>query len=115
MKDFVKLKKRYLHVYIRKPTLDHNSLGIATQHAYLRCKMTPYYMYAFITSAVNWGKFGQLRNFCHFLTRELHLNGSDSLGILRQPFESLSCRKCGSNINVVMSEIIFNLVNFLAS
>ena len=45
----------------------------------------------------------------------MHLNGSDSLGILRQPFGSISCRKYASKINVGMSRIFFCLVivNFL--
>ena len=52
---------------------------------------------------VDWGGFGQLRNFCNFWTRKLSLNSSYGLGILRQPFRTMSCRKCGSKINVGMS------------
>ena len=61
-------------------------------------RLTPAYI-------VDWGGFGHLRNFCHFWTRELHLNSSYGLGILRQPFRTMSCRKSGSKINVGMSGI----------
>ena len=42
------------------------------------------------------GGFGHLMDFCNFWTRELHLNSSYGLGILRQPFRTMSCRKFGS-------------------
>ena len=49
---------------------------------------------------VDWGGFGQLRNFCNFWTRKLSLNSSYGLGILRQPFRTMSCRKFRSKINL---------------
>ena len=64
---------------------------------------------------VDMGGFGHLRDFCNFWTRELHLNSSYGLGILRQPFRTMSCRKCGSKINVGMSGIFLKFVIFLAS
>ena len=64
---------------------------------------------------VDMGGFGHLRDFCNFWTRELHLNSSYGLGILRQPFRTMSCRKFGSKINVGMSGIFFKFVIFLAS
>ena len=45
---------------------------------------------------VDMGGFGHLMDFCNFWTRELHLNSSYGLGILRQPFRTMSCRKFGS-------------------
>ena len=44
-------------------------------------------------------------SFVYLHTRELHLNSSYGLGILRQPFRTMSCRKFGSTINVGMSGI----------
>ena len=61
------------------------------------------------------GGFGHLRDFCNFWTRELHLNSSYGLDILRQPFRTMSCGKFGSKINVGMSGIFFKFVIFLAS
>ena len=63
----------------------------------------------------DWGEFGHFRDFCNFWTRELHLNSSYGLGILRQPFRTMSCRKFGSKINVGMSGISLKFVIFLAS
>ena len=64
---------------------------------------------------VDWGGFGQLRNFGNFWTRKLSLNSSYGLGILRQPFRTMSCRKFGSKINVGMSGFKKKIVIFLAS
>ena len=51
-----------------------------------------------LPNIVDWGGFGQLRNFCNFWTRKLSLNSSYGMGILRQPFRTMSCRKFGSKI-----------------
>ena len=68
-----------------------------------------------ISYIVDWGGFGQLRNFCNFWTRKLSLNSSYGLGILRQPFRTMSCRKFGSKINVGMLGFKKKCVIFLAS
>ena len=67
-----------------------------------------------VLNIVDWGGFGQLRNFCNFWTRKLSLNSSYGLGILtlRQPFRTMSCRKFGSKINVGMSGFFFKFVIF---
>ena len=64
------------------------------------------------TNIVDRGEFGHLRDFCSFWTRELHLNSSYGLGILRQPFRTMSSRKFGSKINVGMSRIFLKICYF---
>ena len=53
-------------------------------------------IFLFFDYIVDMGGFGHLMDFCNFWTRELHLNSSYGLGILRQPFRTMSCRKFGS-------------------